>query len=129
MYAHDQDQNYSNPVKADIITDLELVFTYTNISFTEAQKKDLAKLYDMLYSSGALDTILNAIPEEEKDIIYSGVIETVESVYKYQNSVLGILDTVKKDYSNLDLGIEELKEKLANGENIELVKDILTKLG
>lgn len=126
--AHEQDANYSNPLKAAVITDLEMIFAYTNISFTEKQKEDLPKLYDLLYSSGMVNQILEAIPIDERYIIDTGIRETIESIYKYQNSILGILDTLKADYSNLNLETEELEKKLTNPEALGLVKDVLTKL-
>ena len=48
MQAHEQDENYSNPVKVDVFRGLEMIFAYTNISFTDKQKEDLPKLYDMI---------------------------------------------------------------------------------
>jgi hypothetical protein len=33
--AHEQDCNFSNPVKSAVIRDLEVVFAYTNLSFTD----------------------------------------------------------------------------------------------
>lgn len=129
MQAHEQDANYSNPVKADVFTDLEIVFAYTNISFTEKQKEDLPKLYDTLKSSGLLKTIIDAIPGEEYCGIWAGVENSIEAIYKYQNSVLGILDTIKTDYSDLDFDITQLKNNIADPNNLTLIKDILTKLG
>jgi len=43
--------------------------------------------------------------------------------------VLGILDTVSQDYSNLDLDATEIQKKLADKDNLALVRDVLTKLG
>lgn len=129
MQAHEQDANYSNPVKAMIFLKLELVFAYTNINFTDKQREDIPKLYDMLLSSGILNTILNAIPQEEQEVLILGVEQSIESFYKYQNSVLGILDTLKTDYSNLNLDATEISSKLTNPETLGLVKDVLTKLG
>ena len=40
-----QDQNnFPNPVKIEVLATLELIFAYTNLSFTEKQKEDVAKL-------------------------------------------------------------------------------------
>ena len=127
--AHEQDFNYSNPVKANAILDMEIIFVYTNINFTDKQKEDPAKLYDLIYSSGVRNIIFDAIPDEELNILYDGVEDTIESVYKYQNSVLGIMDTLKTDYNNLDLDVTEISSKLTNSDTLGLVKDILTKLG
>ena len=49
--SHD-DNNFANPVKISIFTTLEIMYAYTNINFTEKQKEDPSKLYDMLISSG-----------------------------------------------------------------------------
>ena len=128
MQAHEQDENYSNPVKADVFTDLEIVFAYTNISFTDKQKEDLPKLYDTLKSSGLLKLIIDAIPGEEYCSIWAGIENSIEAIYKYQNSVLGILDNIKEDYSNLDLDITKLSSKLTDNKNLDVIKNILTNL-
>lgn len=129
MQAHEQDENYSNPVKADVFTDLEIVFAYTNISFTDKQKEDLPKLYDTLKSSGLLKLIIDAIPGEEYCSIWAGIENSIEAIYKYQNSVLGVLDTIKEDYANMDLNVNEITSKLDNPETFGMVKDIVKYFG
>lgn len=127
--AHMQDENYSNPVKAAVFRDLEIVECYTNISFTDKQKEDPAKLYDLLYSTGVIKMILDNIPEDEYIEIMIGVKDSIEAIYNYQNSIFGILDNLKQDYSDMDLDVNAISSKLTNSENLDLVKDILTKLG
>lgn len=126
--AHEQDYNYANPVKEDVFLALEMVFAYTNLSFTDKQKEDLPKLYDTILSSGILDEILKAIPMKELGYLRSGLDCTSKSLYKYQNSVLGLMDTISKDYSDLNFDLDELKKKIADPEQLSLVKDVLTKL-
>ena len=126
MAAHEQDENYSNPVKASVYRDLEIIFAYTNISFTDKQKEDLPKLYDMLYSSGVITEVLKNIPEDEYMEIVFGVRDSIEAIYKYQNSVLGILDTIKTDYSNMKLDIDSLKKDITDPETLEFLKELLT---
>ena len=126
--AHDQDYNYSNPIKANVIRDLEILFAYTNLTFTDKQKEDIAKLYDQLYSNNILTRILVLIPKEEIEEISNGIEKTIESVYKYQNSVLGILDTIKTDYNNMKLDIDSLSQAITDPETLEFVKSILTNL-
>ena len=128
MQAHEQDENYSNPIKAEVYRDLEVVFAYTNISFTDKQKEDLPKLYDLLASSGILKTVIEAIPEDEYAKICMGVWQTIESIYKYQNSVLGVLDTVKADYSDTEFDLSKMQEALGSSD-LTLIKDIVSKLG
>jgi hypothetical protein len=55
--------------------------------------------------------------------------DTVSSIYKYQNSIMGILDTVMADYQNLNFDIDSLQQKISNPENLTLLKDVVTKLG
>jgi hypothetical protein len=69
------------------------------------------------------------LPENEVTAIFSGVYRSIESIYKYQNSVLGILDTISTDYASLDLDVTEIQKKIADPQNLELVKNVLTKLG
>ena len=53
----------------------------------------------------------------------------MEAIYKYQNSALGILDTISADYSSLNFDATEIQKKIADPNNLELVRNILTKLG
>ena len=128
-YAHEQDYNYSNPVKTDVIMELEIVFVYTNISFTDKQKEDLPKLYDMLKSSGILKIILDSIPEEEYISILCGIENTVEAIYKYQNSVLGLLDGIKKSYNETEFNIEEMQEAVKELANSPVLNKVISYLG
>ena len=127
--AHEQDNNYSNPVKAKVYTELELIFNYTNISFTEKQLEDIPKLYDQLFSSGVLWIILNEIPQTEKDMIINGVDETIKSIYSYQNSAQGILDTLQANKETANFDVKELKESIKELSNSPLVKEIIPLLG
>lgn len=127
--AHDQDHNFSNPVKADVYRDLEILFAYTNLTFTDKQKEDLPKLYDLLISSNIIAQIIAVIPEVELQHLYSGINKSIEALYQYQNSVLGILDTLKTDYSQLDLDVNNLVDKIKNSDvDLSLVKGLLTNL-
>lgn len=126
--AHDQN-NFPNPIKIEVIGTLEIIMAYTNISFTEKQKEDIPKLYDLLEENGLIDEIISYIPKEEYDFIIKGIDETVDAVYTYNNSILGILESVSQDYSNLEFDAEDIKNKIGDPDNLKLMKDILTKLG
>lgn len=126
--SHDSN-NFSNPVKVSVYTTLEIIEKYTNVSFTEKQKENPTKLYDLLVGNGFAAAVIKAIPESEYNEILTTIDQTIESVYKYQNSILGILDTISQDYSNLNLDAAEIQKKLADPENLELFKSIITKLG
>lgn len=127
--AHDQDNNFSNPVKAQVFTTLEILYAYTNINFTDKQKEDPAKLFDLVDGNGLVDAIFDVIPTQELNTIKDGVKESIEAFYKYQNSILGLLDTLKQDYNDLDFDITKLQEGIQNPEMIGFLKDVLTKMG
>lgn len=126
--SHDSN-NFSNPVKVSVYTTLEIIEKYTNVNFTEKQKENPTKLYDLLIGNGFAAAVIKAIPEPEYNEILTGIKQTIKSVYKYQNSILGILDTISQDYSNLNLDATEIQKKLADPENMALLKNIMTKLG
>ena len=123
------ENNFSNPVKENVFLTLEILYHYTNINFTDKQKEDPIKLYDLVVSSGLVNKVTDLIPEEELDEVINGVAQSVKAIYTYRNSVLGILDTISTDYSNLNLDAFEIQKKLADPDNMALLKQVLTKLG
>lgn len=124
-----EDQKFYNQGKIEVFLTLEMVYAYTNIIFTEKQKEDSVKLYDTIVSSGLWAAILEAIPEGEVNLIKTMIKKTLKGVYTYTNSIYGILDNVVADYANMDLNAGDIQKKLADPENLSLVKEILTKLG
>ena len=96
--AHDEDYNFSNPVKVEVFAGIGII-------------------------------VIAAIPSNEYDEIRAGIEETIKSIYQYQNSALGILDTIGQDYSDLNLEAESINEKLSNPDNMKLLRDVLAKLG
>lgn len=118
---------YSSP-KVDLYIYLETIFAYANLNITDKQKENLPKLYDLFVSSGLGDLIIEAIPEDERDWIADQAYDTIDRIYEYRNSVYGILDAMATDYKDLDLDATKIQEKLANGENVEFLKEVMTKL-
>lgn len=124
------DENgFYNPLRVNMYMTLEVVFTYTNLSFTEKQKENSFKLYDAIVSSGLSTAIANAMCETELDEVRNFTYEVIDNIYKFKNSALGILETISSDYSNLDLDATALQQKIADPNNLALLKDIVTKLG
>ena len=122
------DNNFANPVKVEVFANLEIMYAYTNISFTDKQKEDPTKLHDLLEENGVIAEVIAAIPENEYALLLGWIDETIEAFYKYRNSVLGILDTISADYSNLSLDATNLQKQIADPENIKLLKSIMSKL-
>lgn len=127
--SHDKDSNYSNPIKVDIYTKLNIIENYTNITFTDKQKEDVCKLYDLFKESKLMEEIFNVIPEQEIMEIENSIKKAIKSIYAYQNSVMGILDNVSSDYSNLNLDALNIQEALGDPNNLTLLKQVIDKLG
>lgn len=123
------ENNFSNPIKENVFLMLEILYHYTNINFTDKQKEDPVKLYDLVVSSGLVNKVTDLIPEEELDEVINGVAQSVKAIYAYRNSVLGILESISQDYSALNLDATEIQQKLADPDNMALLKQVLTKLG
>ena len=123
------DNGFYNPIRVKIYLTLEIVYAYTNLSFTDKMKEDPFKLYDLVVSTGLFHDIITAIEDHEYATIREDVYSTIENIYKYRNSIMGILDAVSTDYSNLELDAMKIKEALGDNNNLTLLKDILTKLG
>lgn len=120
---------FYSPALVHLFYALEVIYNYTNISFTDKQKEEPAKLYDTIVSSGLWSAVEEAIPEDELDFICEALDDSIDSIYKYQNSVMGILDTISQDYSTLSLDASEIQKKLNSAEGVEFLKDVMDKLG
>lgn len=86
-----------NPIKLDTYFHLNIVYLYTNINFTDKQREDELKLYDMLKSSGLLDEILKNIDSQEYNDLYNYLQETLTLQQQYKQSFMSILSTFVTD--------------------------------
>ena len=120
---------YWNPCRVELYSCIEIILAYTNISITEKQRENIFKIYDNFINSGLYRAILDAIPDIEYNYIIKSIKDTIENIYKYKNYAIGILDAISTDYSSLDLDATEIQQKISDPQNMELLKDILTKLG
>lgn len=120
---------YYNPAQVYIYTIVYIIENYTNLNITEKQKEDIFKLYDMFAGSGFSAKIFQNINPGEIRQIQSWISELITSIYEYKNSALGILDSVKEDYSGLEFEAENIQKVLDNKEDIGFLKEIVDKLG
>lgn len=123
------ENNFYNAPKGHVFTTLGIIEYYTNINFTEKQLEDPQKLYDLIVGNGLDILILNAIPMKEIMFIESNIEKIANGYYDYRHSVLGIIETINQDYSNLNFDAAELQKNIADPKNLELLRSILSKLG
>lgn len=125
----DESVGYYNNLKIDMWLGLEIVYAYSNINFTEKQKSDPMKLYDLLNSNKLLNIIVGLIPESEFYYLNRVTHDLAAAIYTYRNSALGIVESIGRDYSSLDFDATEIQKKLADPNNLALLKDVVQKLG
>lgn len=116
-----KDGSIYHPLKKDMYFHLNLVYLYTNLSFTDKQREDESKLYDTLQSSGLLDLILENIPEEEYKILYSFIEEYERDILNYQNTIAGIIANL---IESLPARAEEM-QKIVDNFNPENFQEVL----
>jgi hypothetical protein len=81
-----------NTYALDALFHLYIVFKYTNLTFTDNQKEDLFKLYDILESNEIIDMVVAAIPKEEYTVLRDNLIDMVKAYNKYRNSARALVE-------------------------------------
>ena len=122
------EHSFCNPVKVKVYLLIGIIENYTNISFTEKQKEDIVKLYDLIQSNGLFDEILAAIPDEEFNDLLNSTWDSVDAIYTYRNSVMGILDNVSADYDNVNVDVNKTIEQIKNLDH-SFLSEVMNKLG
>lgn len=120
---------FYNPIKLEAFSTLEIMFMYTNLSFTETQRKDLSKLFDIIVSNGLAKAVMAAIPKNELDGILELVYTSADGIYAQMNSAYGIIDSIRQEYQQAGEDAVEIQKRLADPENLKLLRDVMTKLG
>lgn len=123
-----ENARFYNDVKVEVFFTIEIIKQYTNINFSKKQLEKVDELYDALTASGLYSKIIDIIGNNEIDNLYQKLQSVIKSIYAYENSVYGLLQGVIQDYENLNLDADTIKEKIANPENLALLKNVMDKL-
>ena len=126
--AGNNEEGFYNIVKLSVFYTIEMLRVYTNISFTEKQLEDPQKLYDIIVLNNIWETVKDSIPEKERDYIWDNTCALAREITEYNHSTLGILKLMSDDYENLNFDVQEITEKLSDRTNLDLVRNLLTKL-
>lgn len=89
--------NVYNPMLMDMYFHLYLIYLYTNINLTDKQKEDEFKVYNNFKSNGLMDKIIEAIPEEEYNMLYEYLIEFSEKKMEAMRSAVGLIQSIIND--------------------------------
>ena len=120
-----------NSVVLEAHFNLQVVFYYTNLTFTDKQKENLVKLYDLLKGSGLMDAVIDAIglDNEEYYDSYRGCKSTVNEIMTKKQSARGIMEDIVANYGNMSFDTAEMQKNLSDPNNLTLLKNIMDKLG
>ena len=81
-----------NPLLAEAYFNTFVVIEYTNINFTDTQKADILKLYDILDSNDIINQVVETIPEREYRFLLDSFITMVNEITNYMTSAKAIAD-------------------------------------
>ena len=100
-----------NELKLDMYFNLYLVYLYTNLTFTDKQKEDEAKLYDALQSNGFIDKMMEVFNDDEYNDLINYIETQKELEMTYNTTAAGIIYNLVKELPNQ---AENLKEIIDN---------------
>ena len=124
-----EENNDFNDFKVVILTAIEMIMYYTNISITDTQLKDIPKLYDLLVLNKIWEQVKQEIPEDEYNFITTELNNEIMRLRTFFHSALGVLGVIQQDYNLSSLNIDKLIDKVKTDESLALVKDVIEKAG
>ena len=123
------DEGFFNIVKLDAYYCIEMIKAYTNISFTDKQQEDTAKLYDAIYLNCVWEMVKPHIPAEEREYIWTNLIDMADAITQYNRSIAGMLKALSQDYSALDDEAVNIQKTLNTPEIAAVLKHFLPEAG
>lgn len=116
-----------NPLKITMYFNLNLVYMYTDIVFTQEDRINEPDIYDSLVCSGLLDKIKSYIPTEEITFLQECLEAQIEELSKYKNTAAALVSSVINDLpKNAEMVAEMMKE--FNPEDFQNIIDITKNL-
>ena len=77
--------------------ELNIVYLYTNITFTDTQRQDEEKLYDILNSNGVIEQVLANMSKEEYNLLYETLEAHKQEILTYKNTAGAVIQSVIQD--------------------------------
>lgn len=86
-----------NPFKVDLHFQLQLVYAYSNLSFTDKQKEDEYKIYDTLKSNGFYEEFYGVLNEDEYSELFDHINNLCEMNMEANNGMNAMLKILTQD--------------------------------
>lgn len=120
---------FFSPMRLDVILELEIIRTYTDINITDKMMDTPGKVYDQIENNGIWRDILATLPQTEYHALHQAVNDCAAAITSYQTSLLGILKTVNQNYTATGADVKDLLQELGTIENSDVLKQVLANLG
>lgn len=95
--AKSEENGYYNDILLEMYFNLNIIYLYTNISFTEKQREDEFKLYDQLQSNDLIDKVISTMNTDEYKYLTDSLELIKHDILVYKNSAGAILNSAIKD--------------------------------
>lgn len=98
-----------NPIKLEKYYNLNFLYLYTDIEFTEEDKEDSDKIYDICETNDLFNLVYQRVPKSEHEILKLFMEETEKRLSKISTSAAGALSLLINSIS-----FDDIKEKMDN---------------
>lgn len=122
------DGSIYHPVKIEGAFYVYVAILYTNITFTEKQKTDIFKTYDLIMSSGLLNMILQNIPEEEFNTLLTLFKDTLTANEQYLHSFTSVVNQFSEQIASKAAQLQE-QVKDIDFDKIQNTVDLVKRIG
>lgn len=95
-YQQAMQDGFLNPILLDEYFLLNIVFLYSNINFTDKQREDKDKLFNLLDSNNVLDIVIDEIPQSERDYLKEMMATYSKGASEYEKSLSKIVKDIPK---------------------------------
>ena len=110
-----------NPIKVDMFFHLNLIYLYTNITFTDKQREDEYKLYDNLQSNGVISQVITAMNENEYNGLLNMINEKIENELRYNTTAAAVISKIVDDLPKN----AEAAQKIVNSFDKEKYQEVI----
>ena len=100
-----------NDIKLDVYFNLNIVYLYTNLTFTPEEKEDEFALYDKLEKNGIIIRVLGAMPDKEYEDLLYYLKKMRKANERHNRSAVALFTTLVQD---LPQNMEAVAEILNN---------------
>lgn len=120
---------FFSPMRLEVILELEIIRTYTDINITDKMMDAPGKVYDQIENNGIWRGISSTIPWKEYQGLHQAVNDCATAITSYQTSFVGIMKNISENYDATKMNVDELMKTLDQPDKVGMVKEILDKMG